>query len=265
MAKKVFSQEHSPTMTAQEYDALCYQEFLQLYAKFSSSFMPVETRCPYGLSCCARFYQGRIPPLSDREMELFLFAGFRRNGNYLYSTHCPQCAACLPVRLFIPDFCANRNQRRTEKRNYDLEARILPLTATQENIALCEKFLMVRYPGNGKEENDGASYFRDFFFNSITTTIQVEYRLAGRLLGSAILDVGQNWMNAVFFYFDPDENKRSPGTWNILFLINLCRLWKIDYLYLGYLIYEVSAMSYKKHFRPYQILVGDCWQTISQN
>ncbi len=245
MAKKVFSAERNKKMTAQEYDAACYQEFLELYGKFSNSFVAVDTPCPYnlpGLRGCARFHQGRIPPLSDREMELFFFAGFRRNGNYLYSTHCPQCGACLPIRLFVPEFRENRNQRRTEKRNRDLEAQLLPLTATRENIDLCEKFLAGRYASNGKGENSGASYFRDFFFNSITTTMQVEYRLAGRLVGSAIIDVGQNWMNAVFFYFDPEESKRSLGTWNILFLVKLCKLWGIDYLYLGYLIHEVSAV-----------------------
>ncbi len=249
-------------MAAQEYDALCYREFLQLYNRFADNFSSVETECPYGLPGCACFHQGRVPPLSDREMELFLFAGFRRNGNYLYSTHCSGCVSCLPFRLVVPEFRPNRNQRRTRKRNLDLKVELLPLTATQENLALCEKFLMSRYPGNGREENSGAGYFRDFFFNSITTTMQVEYRLHGHLMGSAIIDVGQGWMNAVYFYFDPEESRRSLGTWNILFLLNLCRLWKIDYLYLGYLIYEISAMNYKKYFRPYQILVGESWQTI---
>ena len=66
-------------------------------------------------------------------------------------------------------------------------------------------------------------------------------------------------MNAVYFYFDTAESKRSLGTFNILTLIDFCLQKSIEYLYLGYYIEGVSAMSYKSRFRPNYLKQGEDW------
>jgi len=86
-------------------------------------------------------------------------------------------------------------------------------------------------------------------------------RLAGRLIGASIADIGRNWVNAVYFYFDPDESSRSLGTSNIITLVDLCRKWGIDYIYLGYYIREVTAMSYKTAFKPHALLEEGRWRS----
>jgi arginine-tRNA-protein transferase len=130
-----------------------------------------------------------------------------------------------------------------------------------EDYALCEKFLSTRYP---RENNTALGYYRDFFLNSIVNSAQLQYRVDGKLIGTAILDIGYNWLNAVYFYFDPDENHRSLGTFNILSLVELCREWDIEYLYLGYYIATVPAMNYKGRFKPHYLLEGGRWQRCSE-
>lgn len=240
------------------YDTVCRQEFLQLYDTVEKRFVDVTVECPYCLPYVATFHQGSLFPVTERMMELFLSAGYRRNGNWLYSMKCKDCSSCLSIRLYVPSFTLNRNQLRARKRNRDLVMEVLPLIPDKENIHLCSTFLQARYPKDG---HLAAQYFSDFFMNSITPTMQVQYRLGEKLVGNAIVDVGKHWMNAVYFYFDPEEGKRSLGTWNILYLLTLCKSWGIDYLYLGYFIHEVSAMKYKENFKPHQILTGEFWQT----
>jgi arginine-tRNA-protein transferase len=189
-------------------------------------------------------------------MELFLAAGYRRNGNCLYAMRCMDCSRCLPIRLHPAEFRPNRNQKRTWQRNSDLTTQLLPLEATEEDIALCDKFLRSRYP---MKHNSGASYYHDFFLNNIVNSARLQFRLNGQLIGTSIIDVGYNWLNAVYFYFDPDQSHRSLGTYNILSLIDLCREWEIEFLYLGYLIRSVSAMSYKSKFRPYYLYEDEDW------
>ena len=82
----------------------------------------------------------------------------------------------------------------------------------------------------------------------------------GRLVGASIIDIGENWANAVYFYFDPDEGRRSLGTFNIVSLVEFCRARGIDYLYLGYYIQDVAAMSYKSSFKPYFLLQDGRWR-----
>jgi leucyl-tRNA---protein transferase len=241
------------------YDEKCRAEFSSLISRLEHLFVSIDIQCPYGLPCVASFHQATFAPLSERAMELFLAAGYRRNGNCLYNMKCSRCSACIPIRLHPLEFRPNRNQRRTITRNRDVEMTILPLQPDLETLGLCEKFLQIRYP---RENNNAPGYYRDFFLNNIVNSAQIQYRMDGRLVGTSIIDIGYNWLNAVYFYFDPNESRRSLGTYNVLQLIDLCLEWDVEYLYLGYLIHSVPAMSYKSNFRPNHILSEDRWHCV---
>lgn len=239
------------------YDEQCAEDFALLESRMDHFFAEIAVDCPYHLPHDARFYQALFSPLSDRVMELFLASGYRRNGNCLYTMHCPDCSACIPIRLHPEEMQLNRNQRRVRKKNQDLDVEFAPIEASQENVALCEKFLRDRYP---HKNNDGKSYYDGFFRNRIIPGMEISFRKEGRLVGNGIVDVGQNWMNAVYFYFDPDESVRSLGTYNILSMIEICLKLDISYLYLGYYIEEVAAMNYKSRFHPHYLYLDDVWQ-----
>lgn len=239
------------------YDEQCVKEFKLIEPRLDQFFAEMVVDCPYHLPHDAIFYQALCSPLADRVMELFLASGYRRNGNCLYTMHCPDCSACLPIRLHVQEMQMNRNQRRVLKKNQDIAVEFAPLEASDENVALCEKFLSKRYP---HEKNDGRSYYEGFFLNRIIPGMEIRYRKNGTLIGNGIVDIGTNWMNAVYFYFDPEEERRSPGIFNILTLIQTCLKLDISYLYLGYYIKNVPAMNYKDRFRPHYLYVDNVWR-----
>jgi len=239
------------------YDTQCAHEFELIKPGLDRFFAEMAVECPYHLPHDAVFYQALFSPLADRVMELFLASGYRRNGNCLYSMHCPDCISCIPIRLHVREMVYNRNQRRVLRKNRDVDIEFAPIEANDENIALCEKFLKNRYP---HQSSDGKSYYDGFFLNTIIPGMELRYRLDGELIGNGIVDIGANWMNAVYFYFDPDQAKRSPGVFNILSLIDTCLKLDISYLYLGYYLREVSAMRYKDRFNPHYLYVDETWQ-----
>ena len=212
--------------------------------------------CPYLLPYQATFYQALFGPLTDNIMELFLAAGYRRNGNSLYTMRCESCSACVPIRLNPAEFKPNRDQRRVLNKNDDISVSFNSVRMTEENLQLCEQFLQERYP---QKNNTALGYYSGFFLNHIVNSLEFHYRKEGRLLANGIVDIGENWLNAVYFYFDTNESKRSLGTFNILTLIDFCRQKSIEYLYLGYYIEGVSAMDYKSRFRPYYLRLDDDW------
>lgn len=219
-------------------------------------FFDIEVECPYGMNETAVYRQQQFVSLPDPLFEKFLEAGFRRNGNTLYTMVCPSCRKCTPIRIEPSEFQPNRNQKRVMRRNEDLDISMNALKITEEKLALCGKFLETRFPGKG---NSAVGYYGTFFANSVTSTLEIEYRFKEKLVGVGVVDIGEAWLNAVYFYFDPDEGKRSPGTFNITYLIELCRKNKIKKYYLGYLIRELQAMQYKQNFKPHYLLQNGVW------
>jgi len=220
-------------------------------------FYDVKAECPYGMPYTAVYRQTRFVTLPMEMMEIFLEAGFRRNGNYLYTMKCRDCRACVPIRLETDSFKSNRNQRRALRRNQDLRVKSGPLRITNDKLAICDKFLQKRFPGRG---NTSLEYYAGFFVNSLGFTQEVEFWLDERLLAVSIVDIYEKAINCVYFYFDPDEGARSLGTYNILYLIDYARQHGIKYVYLGLYIEEVASMNYKAGFKPYYLLLDGQWR-----
>ncbi len=248
------------TESISQADRQAFEQFVAIKEKIAHFFYDMETDCPYGMPFKAVFHQAYFAPLEENIMELFLAAGYRRNGNCLYTMKCPKCSACVSIRMIPELYQANRNQKRTRKTNRDLTYTVERVIGTQENVELCNEFLNSRYP----KDNSAARYYKEFFQNSIVSSIQLQFRKEDKLLGSSIVDFGANWLNAVYFFFDPKESKRSLGTFNILTLIDICRERGLEYLYLGYYIKEVNAMNYKARFKPHQLLLDGQWQTTQK-
>jgi arginine-tRNA-protein transferase len=229
------------------------------FIALSQYFQDIPTECPYGLDCTAVYHQAGFGSLPPALLEEFLAAGYRRNGNIIYAMRCPRCTACVPIRLETEIFRPSRNMRRVWARNQDLDISVGPLAVTKEKLQLLDRFLSIRYPGRA---SDAMDYYSGFFLNSLTATMEISFRLSGRLVGVSVVDLAERSLSAVYFYFDPAFEKRSPGTLNILYLNELARREDYMYLYLGYWIEPVAAMAYKARFRPHFLLVNGAWQQM---
>lgn len=229
--------------------------------KLEQYFVDISASCPYGIPEMAVYHQALFGSLDNDTMGVFLNNGYRRNGNCMYSMRCEGCTGCVPIRLEPESFTPNRNQKRVWKKNLDVSVEVAPLTMSDENLGLLDRFLSTRFPDG---QATAESYYSGFFITSITRCFELRYRVEDKLLGVAVVDGSEQWLNAVYFYFDPDQARRSPGTLNILHLVNFCRRHRINPLYLGYWIESVQAMQYKSAFRPHDIFVDDHWQRVER-
>lgn len=228
-----------------------------LISGYLKYFYDIPTVCPYGISEVAIYCQAQFGFVDDPLMTAFIEAGFRRNGNSIYTMACPECRQCQPIRLPVKKFKANRSQRRIMAKNKDLTIKPGPFAVTYEKIQLLNSFFSERFSGR---DNTAESYYGTFFANTITDTFEIEYRLGKHLLGVAVVDMGKSWLNAVYFFFDPKFSDRHLGIYNVLSMVEFCRNHDLDHLYLGYLIEPLPSMNYKGQFRPHELLVNGNWQ-----
>lgn len=234
------------------------QEFWQeIFENPERFFTLASAECPYGMAGRAVYQQAAFSRLDEATMAALLERGYRRNGNSIYTMRCPNCSLCMPIRLRPEQFLPNRNQRRVWKKNQDVMVEIAPLTMSRENLSLLQRFLSHRF---SEGRSSAESYYAGFFITSINRCFEVRYRVAGQLLGVGIIDAAPAWMNAVYFFFDPEQGWRSPGTLNILTLKHICMAQKIDLLYLGYWIDGHVGMGYKSAFQPHELLINGAWK-----
>jgi arginine-tRNA-protein transferase len=190
--------------------------------------------------------------------------GYRRSGDHLYKPVCLSCNACIPCRVDTSRFSLSRSQKRCWKRNADLQVELQPASFSDERFALYRKYLNSRH-ADGDMANPDKESFRNFLFAKWSNTLFVEFRLHGKLVSVAVVDVLPRGYSAVYTFFDPQYSRRSPGTYAVLWEIEHARMQGLPYVYLGYWIEESPKMNYKSHFQPLEILQDGHWQAFAED
>ncbi len=203
------------------------------------------------------FVDPRIP-VSGYQFALLTENGFRRSGDYIYRPQCETCQACESLRIPIAQFQANKSQRRVAKRNEDLTVYIKPVEFRQEHYQLYEKYIDARHKG-GDMYPASEQQYQSFLLTPFPTARLLEFRLEQQLVAVAMIDELPEALSAIYTFFDPDLSERSLGTYAILWQIAQCRVQELRFLYLGYYIQASQKMSYKSHFRPFELYRNNQW------
>lgn len=190
--------------------------------------------------------------------------GFRRSGTFTYRPRCDTCRECVPVRVEIAGFSANRSQRRSWKQHLGLDVSLHALKDGAEHFALYQRYQHTRHP-NGDMDNDDQEQYRSFLLQSQVESMMVEFRERGALRMVSIVDVLDDGLSSVYTFYEPDIKGSSFGTFNVLWQIELCRKLQLPYLYLGYWIERSQKMAYKANFQPLQGLQHGVWQPLKNS
>jgi arginyl-tRNA--protein-N-Asp/Glu arginylyltransferase len=189
-------------------------------------------------------------------------AGFRRSHNIAYAPVCPGCQACVPIRVVSDDFTPDRTQRRILRANADLTVSEMPARATAEQFTLFQRYQKMRH-ADGDMAAMGYYDYRAMIEDTPISTGILEFRDArDRLLGACLTDWLADGLSAVYSFFDTEEDKRSLGTFAVLWLIGRARSLGLPYVYLGYWVPESRKMAYKARFRPSEILISGAWHRL---
>ncbi|MFT5439546.1 MAG: arginyl-tRNA--protein-N-Asp/Glu arginylyltransferase [Alphaproteobacteria bacterium] len=189
--------------------------------------------------------------------------GFRRSHSLAYRPACPGCSACVPVRIRTGDFVWSRTFRRLMKRNADLTVTDMAAHATMEQFRLFTRYQRSRHTG-GEMSTMGFRDYRTMVEDSPIDTRIIEFRdRESELVGVMLADRQLDALSAVYSMYDPDEERRSLGTWMVLWMVKRAAEQELPFVYLGYWIEQSPKMAYKARFRPLEGLGPDGWDVIA--
>jgi arginine-tRNA-protein transferase len=215
--------------------------------------------CPYrdGQTACLplRLPLERVQP---ETFDQLLEEGDRRTGRMLYRTNCPACNACQPLRVPVKRFVPSRSQRRVWKANPDVEVRVGRPALNRDRLTLYNRHKMERGLSTSGQPLSPENY-RAWLNDSCVDTREFAYYVADRLIGVTIVDAGRHAASSVYHYFDPDESRRSLGTWSVLKELQWCQENGLDWYYLGFYVSDCSHLVYKASYYPHQRKENGQW------
>lgn len=208
----------------------------------------------------------RLPvmALSPSQLDTRLAQGERRQGRLVYRTACPRCTACEAIRIPVVEFRLGKSQRRVWRRGRErLEVGLGPPRVDARRVELYNKHKRMRGLTTGDEPMTEKGYHA-LLADSCCDSFELRYSLDGVLVGVAIVDRADRSLSAVYCYYDPEHAALGIGTFSILYQLELCRRWKLDYLYLGLTIDACRPMTYKSRFLPHERLGEGGWRRVER-
>jgi arginine-tRNA-protein transferase len=105
--------------------------------------------------------------------------------------------------------------------------------------------------------------YRSMVEDTPLRTVIAEFRDGdGALVAATLLDRLDDGVSAVYSFFDAAAEKRSLGTWSILWLVEECRRQGLPHVYLGYWIAASGKMAYKARFPSVERLSVNGWMPL---
>lgn len=197
-----------------------------------------------------------VSEISDAQYLERMQAGWRHFGRMLFHPACAGCRACRSLRILVDRFRPDRSQRRAKKANADLD-----LVIGTPSVSRAKLDLYDRYHAFQSENKDwplhaakDADSYADSFVNNPFAVQEWCYYAGGRLVGVGYVDDLPGCLSAIYFFYDPEVRERSPGTFNVLSLVQQAARRGLEHVYLGYYVEGCASMSYKPRFRPNQLL-----------
>lgn len=190
--------------------------------------------------------------------------GFRRSGSHVYRPHCEKCHACLAARIPVDDFQTKRKQRKILNRNKDLTVEEVDDISSDEYYTLYQQYINSRHQ-DGDMYPPSKEQYESFLTREWDITKFFCFRQKEQILAIAVVDFLTQGLAAVYTYFDTtsEAERRSLGSYAILWEIQKAKELGLAYVYLGYWIKDCQKMNYKIDYRPLELLINNRWTRIS--
>jgi arginine-tRNA-protein transferase len=184
--------------------------------------------------------------------------GYRRFGKMYFRPICSFCDECKSIKIDVKNFEFSSSQKRVIKKASHIKSYVQIPTMSQAHLDLFEKYHLHMKDKKGWDysETNPQNYYSSFVDGHNGFGYEVLYFDEEKLIGVDLIDVLDDGISSIYFYWDPEYMKYSLGKLSLLFQIKFAKEQKKDWIYLGYYVKDCSSLSYKAEYKPYLTLQG---------
>ena len=184
--------------------------------------------------------------------------GYRRFGQMFFRPICDGCNECQSIKIDVANFNFSKSMRRVIKKGANIESFIQEPTLSQEHLNLFKKYhLFMKDKKDWKYNETSPNHYYDSFVNGHNKFgYEVLYFDGDKLIGVDLIDILEDGISSIYFYYDPDYMSYSLGKLSLYNQIMIAKNNNLKWIYLGYYVEDCPSLSYKSHYKPYVTLDG---------
>jgi arginine-tRNA-protein transferase len=199
-----------------------------------------------------------IEECSTTHCQNLIERGYRRFGKMYFRPICPTCQECQSIKIDVENFNFSSSQKRVLRKASHIKTYIQRPSLTKQHLKLFKKYHLCMSDKKGWDyhETTPQSYYTSFVDGHNDFGYEVLYYDGEKLIGVDLIDILDDGISSIYFYYDTDYAKYSLGKFSLYNQIIFAKDTKKKWIYLGYYVKGCPSLSYKSHYTPYLTLQG---------
>lgn len=184
--------------------------------------------------------------------------GYRRFGRMYFRPICAACQECQSIKIDVANYTFSKSARRVFKKASHIKSYVQKPVMSYEHLALFEKYHKFMQEKKGWEysETTPDHYYNSFIVGHESFGYEVLYYDRNRLIGVDLIDILDDGISSIYFYYDPEYAHLSLGKLSLYKQIEYAKKVNKPWIYLGYYVADCPSLSYKSQYKPYLTLQG---------
>ena len=226
---------------------------MELLKEFS-----LEDKCSYLDDKTQTTHYKIIHNCSKEHSQELVERGYRRFGKMFFRPICPSCDECKSIKIDANNYNFSKSAKRIMKKNAHVQSIIQKPTLTQEHINIFEKYHLHMSDKKSWDYNKTTAehYYGSFVQGHEDFGYEVLYFIEDRLIAVDLIDILENGISSIYFYYDPEFAHLSLGKFSLYNQIKYVQEANKEWIYLGYYVKECPSLSYKAEYTPFITLDG---------
>lgn len=218
----------------------------------------VNDKCSYLADRNQTTHYKVIEECSAAHCQELIERGYRRFGKMFFRPLCSSCDECKSIKIDVENFEFSSSQRKVIKKAAKIKSYIQRPSISKPHLELFEKYHLFMKEKKGWDHTPSTAqgYYSSFVDGHNDFGYEVLYYLDEKLIGVDLIDVLEDGVSSIYFYYDPDYEQYSLGKLSLYNQIMFANKSQKKWIYLGYYVKDCPSLSYKSHYKPYITLDG---------